>query len=1145
MPNINSSLHTVAEQVITHNQQMVEILSNINAITNTSDPSVSFNILDSKGAVNTINYPSFNYLKAEIDRLNNNINSLYGLNNNGATVQVSSSNIFKKVITVDLNLEPKDIPSVNIPSTFVTKPNYLFDNLLNPELFIKINLKGLISGDVRKVKSRRYVVQFEQDAKGAFTNEGQSALNSFNSTFKGKSNINQDDFLLWHNTTTGIILPLNPVYDEEIIDLSPNELQYHGVFSVLKIQEDSLNNKLWYYLDTLTYTDTQTNQPRTLKISDSLIINIENSNTIYEIKEISNSASNPMVRLSRTDGNQPIPVGVGTLKIYSPVINDPNVLISVGHNERNVLFIKAINTVNHLLSRNWSLGIAYFTNDLQLSSSDSYNGQTLDKYYTNVVYDYGLALKDLVVKKIPNVLGAIPSAPTLDANNFKVVQTNKHLTDTPDANLIKNQAAQVNSLNSEINQLSSAIQSKNAQLKVTRFSTTADKHQFKNDITHLQAQYNSKSTLKVSINNQILNSSATLPALSIQPTYAIKGFWTIPDPVVTPFTYPQQIVKFDIQYRRLSKDGTVPPVETFALAANNNTSAPAAMTSVNAASKTSKTGFSVAGSMATAPSARSSNAASKVSKTGIINNSALFANTTSATNNIANAQLVSSNTAAFSPWTTLPSIAKKQVLDKATGLYTWSTEDMNNPDVININQLDIPINPNETIEIRIKSISEVGYPDSPVESEWSNTVSITFPDNLSSITNQTSNIVTSANQDNVKNSVLSHLNNKGLDGLLAQQTTINDTTYYLSSDDILSGFKDINGNALDLLAYLQQLTDQIKSLQSQITQAKGQLVITILRSSEQYTVQNNSVLNFTVNCEDYCETAVGPGIPSGRVYSNRIYVIRDFVMQIQNASTTNSLGLLSSRTYTSGTNTDIYNNAVPQVFWVDDQDQLITSDVTGLSKTQVDNQFIWNVNYDSINQTTVTKLSDNIGNLFGTSGNNSITDILSSTEFNVGYSDSSVLGFVGNNNSLKDSTKWVDTSVSISSSNKLLTTIHPVVSDLQNIVDTNSTKIHTLKGGSNNGITIPINIYFKMNSLDPSRTGLNYQYIVLNGVSKNVQHIKKLKFILDNESENTPFVFTLVFTMNRSNNITRKSLATSPSQLVSNNLSLNRMTSAS
>ena len=1109
MSTINSSFHSVAEQIITSNQHVVELLTNLNSLTNTTDPTVTLNVINSQGNSVAVSFPSFTYLQNQINIMNNNINSLYGLNSNGATVQVSSSNIFKKIITVDLNLEPKDIQAVTYPTTFISQTNFLLDNMLSPELFIQVDLTGLIAPDVRKIQSRRYIITFEQDGTGALTNNGQAAANSFNTTFKGQSNINQDDFLLWHKSTPGVILPLNPVFDEQTFDLTPNELQFYGIFSVLKIQEDSLNNKLWYYLNTLTYTEIKTNQPKQLQIGDSLIINTDNANTIYDIAEISNSSSNPMVRLTRSDGNQPIPVGINTLKFYSPILNNQNVQINVGYNERNVLFLKALNTTNYLLSKNWSSGTGYYTNDLKLNSTDSYNGQSLDKYYTNVVYDYGKALKDLVIKKIPNVLGVLPTAPLLDSNNFKVVQTNTHLTNTPDANLLKNQAAQVNSINSELVQLSSAIQAKNTQLKVTRFTTNADRLQFTNDIAALQTQHDSKSSLKASINTQIINSSV-LPATNIQPTYSIRGFWTIPAPSVTPGTYPQQIVKFDIQYRRLSKDGTETPVQTFKLVDTSiNSNKFLSPLTVNAASKVSYNGNAVA------------------------NTSVNTANTTANT-------AASLSTAAYSNWVSLASHSKKQIFDKATGLYSWTSDDMNNPDVININQLDIPINPNETIEIRIKSISEVGFPDSPVESDWSNTISIVFPDNLSSITNQNSLIVANANQENVKTSLITTLNNQGLSAHLADSITVNQKSYFHSGETLLSGFTDANGVAIDLKTQMQALMDRITALETIISKSRGELVVTILRSSEQFVVKNNSEINFTVDCENYLEKTTGPGIPTGRVFANRIYKIDEFNMKISNASTTNSLGLLSSRTYTSGANSDIYNSAVPQIFWVDDQDQLITSDVTGQSKTQIDNQFIWAINYASIDQTTVTKLSDNISNLFSTAGNNSITDILSSTEFNVGYSDPSVLGFIGNNNSLIDSTKWIDTITSIASSNKLLTTIHPSIPQLTDIVETNSQKIHNLYGGSNNDINIPLNIYFKMNALDSSKTGVNYEYIELNGVTQNVRHIKKVKFLLDNETDNRPFVFTVVFTINRINSISKKNLATSPSQLVTNSFNISK-----
>jgi hypothetical protein len=54
-----------------------------------------------------------------------------------------------------------------------------------------------------------------------------------------------------------------------------------------------------------------------------------------------------------------------------------------------------------------------------------------------------------------------------------------------------------------------------------------------------------------------------------------------------------------------------------------------------------------------------------------------------------------------------------------------------------------------------------------------------------------------------------------------------------------------------------------------------------------------------------------------------------------------------------------------------------------------------------------------------------------------------------------------------------------------------------------------------MNALDNTQTGLNYEYVNLNKTTQTVKHIKKLKFLLENESENKPFVFTLVFNMNR------------------------------
>ena len=242
---------------------------------------------------------------------------------------------------------------------------------------------------------------------------------------------------------------------------------------------------------------------------------------------------------------------------------------------------------------------------------------------------------------------------------------------------------------------------------------------------------------------------------------------------------------------------------------------------------------------------------------------------------------------------------------------------------------------------------------------------------------------------------------------------------------------------------------------------------------------------------------------------------------MKNISIDSPLGLLSSRTYTSG-NTDVYNSAAPQVFWVNTNDELITSDVTGQTKTQINNQYIWSVNYDSVTSTSVNKIGDNIGNSFNTTNSNSVTNILGSTEFNLGYGESTLLSFIGNNKSILDNSKWIDAASSVSSTTKLLTTIHPVVQNLENIIETNSDKIHNVASGESNSIILPINIYFKMNALDSSQSGLNYQYINLNSSKQTIKHIKKVKFFLENESENRAFSFGIKFVMNRNKVISKK-----------------------
>jgi hypothetical protein len=1036
---IQSSFATVADQIIAFNKNIVETLSKINSLSTTQEPSVDVQIIDTEGVLRSYSLPSFTYLKTEIERLNRSINSLYSIDTNGALIQTTSKNGFKKIITVDLNRDPNPINDLGIITEFKSKKNWFFDAMLNPALFIDIDLGDKVEDNVRKVLSRRYIIDFSKDADGNLTNLGQSGLNSFNQLFRGKSDIDIQEFENWHRTTPGIVSPLLPNYDEEVFDLDPNVLLYDGIFNVIRIEEDTLNRKLWYHLNTIDYLLTETLQLKQLTIDDELIINQEVSTTKYKVIEISDTESNYRIRVERVEGLQPIPVGIGTLKIYSPVIFKKKVKISIGYNERNVLFIKPMNADNNLMSKDWSRGTGFYTNDLRLNSRDSENGSSMEQYYIDFVFDYGEVLQDLVAKKSPNKLAGTPNVTTLNSENFKVVQINKHITDSADSNLIKNKYNYSVSLKSDLIQLQEAIDSRNKKLRATKFTSKGAENQYNQEISELNNKKNSISKLLSTTTQEIIDLSRS-PSTKIEPKYRLRGFWNMPEAIVTRGTLPQEVIQFRIQYRYVSKDGREQSVETF---------------------------------------------------------------------NIDDSQ---SKTASFSNWNEFKSDVRKRTFDKATGTYLWEIEDVENADTPNINQIDIPISPNEQVEIRIKSISEVGWPESPVESEWSEILSFPFPDDLNNVLNDNDFILQEASKEDLRVSMQNELSTRGLDEHLSDSTVINNRIFHHDSNKITSGFKDDNGVLLDLFEYLSRLENRVRTLEERIKRVKGELEVVILRNNQEFVVSNNSDTTFNVELEDYLERYTEPNSPNGRIYQNNIYVIKDFVILVKNKSVESPLGLLSNRNYAGSS---IYNTAAPQVFWVNNQDELLFTDVSGTSKTQINNQFIWSVNYDSVTQTSLSKLSENIGNSFITLNNNSLTNILSLTEYNLGYSENTALSFLSSNNSLFDTSKWIDTIESVASTEKLLTTIHPVVQDLENLVESNEDKIKTIQGGEKGNFVIPINIYFKMNSLTNSKTGKNYEFINLNNSKNSVKHIKKIKFFLEDENQNRPFIFSITFNLNR------------------------------
>lgn len=1074
MESVNSFI-TLADKIAILNKNCVEILTKINDIVASEDDSVKI-IYDDNGVINSFSQPTVGNLKNQIDVLNQNMRRMSSID--GFTF-VKDGQSYKKIITTDLNRDPAPIDQINQVTTFTPINNHFFESLMNPMLAVSIELTDKVEQVVNKIISRRYIVRFQKNIDGSLTEAGLRTFNSFTDTFLNNTNINISDFISWYDNPSndGLVLDSVKPFDEQIYDLSLKNLNYYGVFSVIKVEIDDINNKMWYHLNDIKYYGND-GSIKTLSIGDELIINKKNSSTRYKIKEINKDSSNNKIRLEIIEGYDPIVVGTNVLKYYSDISNQKNVKINVGFDEYIVLFIKSINTDNNVVSPLWSKGISFYTNDLILDINNNIN---LSNYYVEAVYDYGALLRDLITRKLPTFYGATPNPVVLNSNNFEVVQINKHLTDDKDMNSLLKAHSDKENIKTQISQLNTAIYQKTSKLNSGGL-TTSEKQTYLNEINKL------KSDLKISTEN--LSSIITLISelntgsnSDVEPKYRVRGFWTMPEPVIVDKTPPQHVVQFRIQYRYSSKSGNSNNIKTFNYIKTQeppvNTTPSNTRPIVRGDIRTSTDipgGASIAAISSNdgmlddtriAPDPRPPiiNVGKKVS----IQSTDVSTTTENPTNGPKYAN--------FSNWVEILSDVRKRYWDESSKQWYWKIEDVSDADTLNINQLDIPISPNERVEIRVMSISEVGWPESLIESDWSDVLTVDFPDSLMS--NKTDNefILSEAAQD--KNSVIfeTTLSTKGIikhveDSFMSNQDYIAhlDTSIQVS-------LKTENGIS-NLFEYLTYLTNRITNLEQQISGARGTLSISLYKNTTLLkSITNNSVTNINIECEDYSKL-----IGTGRTYVNSVYVIDDYIISMENTNQSGNLGFLSNRLFVSGgTNS----------FYTEENNKTLLIDYNGNLYTQNDNQFIW--------------FADKDLNTIISSGATDETDacmILNKSLVNLGSIESSTI----------DDPVWNlnDIFAIYDNSYGLLCSVFPYLPDVSNFIESGQDKIKLLRPKTR--FNVGLKLFFKLDGSQTTSIPTNETVYIPN--NDNETKNRKIRFWFE-ATDGVNYQFVINFNIKR------------------------------
>jgi hypothetical protein len=269
-------------------------------------------------------------------------------------------------------------------------------------------------------------------------------------------------------------------------------------------------------------------------------------------------------------------------------------------------------------------------------------------------------------------------------------------------------------------------------------------------------------------------------------------------------------------------------------------------------------------------------------------------------------------TGVFSNWNEVKTGVRQRLKDETTGKFYWADTAIEDGQEVNFNQLDIPIQKGEVVEVRIKSISEAGYPANPIMSDWSETVRIEFPEgqldtvNVSTLVekNQTESAIVRINDQLTSKGVYRHINDA---------FTANEKYFAHNSTTIASGFLSPEQTPISLFDKLTELENEITALQETISGIKGELTVKLV--TEEGTVINiNKNTNNKVFAGYYTDEVADLNVKKGHI------VTKTFKLLLENTNATQLeliARIMGDRSLPTFRSSAASSNAVTYEFGVD------------------------------------------------------------------------------------------------------------------------------------------------------------------------------------------------------------------------------------
>lgn len=165
-----------------------------------------------------------------------------------------------------------------------------------------------------------------------------------------------------------------------------------------------------------------------------------------------------------------------------------------------------------------------------------------------------------------------------------------------------------------------------------------------------------------------------------------------------------------------------------------------------------------------------------------------------------------------------------------------------NQNVPSFNQIDIPISQGEVVDIKLKVLYDYGYPMAEMYSDWSDILSVTFPDEfLKNV--EILDIITENNNDIETNRFNNIIEEQGIPGHINDKVTDQDITYFHKPESIASGFYTSERRIIPLKDKLSELDSILTTLKDEVYGTQSESIDVTISNGD----VNNQIFPFQDN----------------------------------------------------------------------------------------------------------------------------------------------------------------------------------------------------------------------------------------------------------------------------------------------------------